>query len=751
MKHILIFPAILLSVFSLSAQQVDPYHTSTGGFGYPVSSSPSATVWWAEGTYKIMQDMPAPAGKAKAVSIAGAKNEWESFQIIVNPARTLSKVKVTVSDLASKKGKVPSSNVTVRKVEYVEVKHPTDSYGKAGLWPDPLPAYKAPEDLPSGRNHPFWFTVKVPKDTPAGVYTGKVQLSSADGWKEEVPVSLEVWDFTLPDTPTMRSGFGFDVGPVMSYDNLTTPQQRQEAFDMCMKAFSDHRMSPYNPFALTPIRDSVSGIPWDGGIFDPVQPHGGKYSLKVVDNSYTTNPEATMFELVPVSGGKPHTLSWWSRSDKDAQTFVVGVKCYDGEGKLLAFENRFSAFECGKEWKSFSYDLKTLPEEAAKVSIHLYPSKKMSSGNALGTVWFDDLVLSSGEGGKNLLKDGDFEVDPDKIDISLDFSDFIPAARKYFGDEYGFNAFRLILKGLGSGTFYERNPGVIAGFVQGTEEYDRLMRRYLMQMQDALEDAGVLGKEYIYWFDEPGDNDYEFVRETNSMIKEYAPKITTFLTEHLPGHDVSDVTDISCSIWNNIDHEKAKKIQDRGNEYWTYLCTGPKSPWITLFIDHDAINMRMWSWGSYVHGLSGLLIWHTDYWNSPEATPEGMLQNPWENAMSYVTSYGTVQGQQSFWGNGDGRLFYPENRRVGEDKTPYLGEFVPSYRVELLRDGIEDYEYFKILENLVARKPGKGAAARRMLNVPTTIYADEQHYNKDPQAILGYRRKLAAAIVKLSK
>lgn len=751
MKRLIFLPALLLAALSINAQQVDPYHSDTGGFGYPVSSSPSATLWWAEGTYKIMRDMPAPQGKAKVIGIAAARNEWESFQVVVAPARDLAKVKVSVTDLSSKAGKVPSSEITVRKVEYVPVTHPTDSYGKEGLWPDPLPAYKVPEDLTAGRNHPFWVTVKVPKGTPAGKYNGKVLLSSADGWEEEVPVCLEVWDFTLPDTPTMRSGFGFDIGTVARYNNLTTPAQRQEAFDMSMKAFSEHRMSPYNPFALTPIKENVSGIPWEGGIFDPTEPHGGKYSLKITDGSYTSTPEARLLELVPVTGGKPYTVSWWSRAEEDEQVFVVGLKCHDKAGNHLPFENRFETFVCGKDWKSFTYDLGTLPAEASSVSIHLFPSKRMASGNDLGTTWFDDLELRSGEDGENLVPDGNFEVDPDKIDISLDFSEFLPAARKYFGEEYGFNAFRMGLKGLGSGTFYSRSPGVFAGFVQGTDEYNRLMRRYLGQIQDALEEGGILGKEYIYWFDEPGENDYDFVRETNSMIKRYAPKITTFLTENLPGHDVSDVTDISCSIWNNIDHEKAKRINERGNEYWTYLCTGPKSPWITLFIDHDAINMRMWSWGSYVHGMSGLLIWQTDYWNSVEASPEGTLQNPWEQPMSYVTSYGWIQGKQSPWGNGDGRLFYPENRHVGVDKTPYLGELVPSFRVELLRDGIEDYEYLKTLEDLAARKPGKAAAARRLLKIPASIYTDEQHYSKDPQSILQYRRKLAAAIVSLSK
>ena len=86
---------------------------------------------------------------------------------------------------------------------------------------------------------------------------------------------------------------------------------------------------------------------------------------------------------------------------------------------------------------------------------------------------------------------------------------------------------------------------------------------------------------------------------------------------------------------------------------------------------------------------------------------------------------------------------------MGTDKTPHLGEAVPSYRAELLRDGIEDFEYFTILERLAKEKPSKAAAARRLLQIPTSIYTDEQHYSKDPQSILQYRRRIAAAIQKL--
>ncbi|MGL4852302.1 MAG: DUF4091 domain-containing protein, partial [Phocaeicola sp.] len=352
----------------------------------------------------------------------------------------------------------------------------------------------------------------------------------------------------------------------------------------------------------------------------------------------------------------------------------------------------------------------------------------------------------------NLLAGGDFEVNIDAMDIQLDFTEYNQAAKKYF-DTYGFNSYSLKLKGLGGGTYYSRSGGVFEGFAQGTEEYNVLMSRYLKQIQDNLEQSGLLGKEYIYWFDEPGDADYPFVQETNAMIKRYAPKLTTFLTEHLAGHDISDVTDISCTIWHKLDHNKIKTMNERGLEHWSYLCCWPKSPWISEFIDHDAVNFRMWMWASYKYGLKGVLIWETTYWNSPEASPLGKLQNPWTEAMSWVTGYGWIQGKQTIWGNGDGRMFYPENRDVNNDKRTYASEAVPSIRLEIQRDGIEDYEYLVLLEKLIKEAPKSKAAqvkrAKKLLEIPESIYTNEQSYNKDPQAILAYRKRLAEAILSL--
>lgn len=764
----------LLCIIPMNAEKVDPNHIQHGGYGYRISSTSDVDLWWAEAAYKVMKDAPLPIKKKNSINMESAKNEWESFILVFKPNRKLQNVRIELTDMQGESSTIPSSMWTVRKVEYVNVTHPTDNYGFTGMWPDPLPLYKGGDTLENGANHPFWISVKVPKEVAAGKYKGKVRLVAND-WSQDVQIELNVWDFELPDTPTMRSGFGINMSNISRYNNLTTDEQKKHAFDMYMKAFSDYKISPYNPFELTPIKEKITGIDWTGGFYDSKEKHEGKYAYMVVDNSYNSNAEAALRDKWPIKGGLTYQLSWWAKSKTADQSFVVGVECYDKNNNLQWFESHFEEYKAGEEWKRYSLDLGKLTPETSQIMVRLYPSKRTSIGEGIGTMWFDDVQLVrtgreiqakawvQGDDGvansgvntqdiqsENLLLCGNFEVDINKINIELDFSEFKQSAKKYMG-EYGFNAYRLTLKGLGAGNYYSSSGGVFEGFAQGTEEYNRLMKRYLEQMQENLEEMGILGKEYIYWFDEPAEADYPFIHETNKMIKTYAPKLTTFLTEHIKGQDISDVTDISCTIWHQLDHEKAKKMHEKNQEYWSYLCCWPKSPWISEFIDHDAVNFRMWIWASYVHHLKGILVWQTTYWNSVEATPEGYLQNPWEEAMSWVSGYGWIKGKQTIWGNGDGRMFYPENRDVNNDKRVYNQEVIPSLRLEILRDGIEDYEYLILLQKLAESKhqSGKASKAKRLLQIPESIYTNETTYNKDPQVLLKYRKKLAEAILSL--
>ena len=401
------------------------------------------------------------------------------------------------------------------------------------------------------------------------------------------------------------------------------------------------------------------------------------------------------------------------------------------------------------DWKGDVLSIEEFIPEVKTVSVHFFPTFRDAAGTKVGTAYFDDVSFEEKGSGESLLPDGDFEMDISRTSVRVDWDEFDRAARRYL-DEFGFNSFDLPVEGLGSGSFYSSEKGMFGGFRQGTAEYDRLLSSYLAQVQDHLEKNGWLGKEYVYWFDEPDPKDYPFVREGMINIRKNASRLTRFITEHRPGPDIMDVSEIGCTIFDKVDPKAVAGLRPKGREFWSYLCTGPKGPWVTLFIDHPAVNLRIWLWMSYKFGLEGILVWRANYWTSSTVFPPGTLQNPWEDPMSYTVGYGLPYGQVNYWGNGDGRFIYPPNRNPSKDKAKRISGPVNSVRWEILREGIEDFEYFKLLEAALKRaKPGMKKAAeeaRRLLAFPEDILVSGKEYTKDPRRILEHRKKIAGAI-----
>ncbi|MBI4658613.1 MAG: DUF4091 domain-containing protein [Verrucomicrobia bacterium] len=337
----------------------------------------------------------------------------------------------------------------------------------------------------------------------------------------------------------------------------------------------------------------------------------------------------------------------------------------------------------------------------------------------------------------------------------VDFSRFDKAAAKWL-DEFHFNTFQLRLPGMGGGTFHSRHLGELEGFQEGTPEHARLFQDYLNQMEKHLRERGWLQKAFTYWFDEPDPKDYEFVVEGMKRIKAAAPGIRRMLTEQpepaLLGH-----VEIWCGLTPQWTPEKVRARREAGEEVWWYICTGPKAPHVTLFIDHPGTELRLWPWQSWQYGVSGILIWATVYWNSPLAFPAPKLQDPWLDPMSYVSGYDRPVGHIGFWGNGDGRFLYPPRRNPETSSEPCLDEPINSLRWENLRDGMEDYEYFWILQQAIEgaqRSQGETQLiqqARQLLSVPPEISKDLTHFTTDPRPILEHRDRIARMIEKLNQ
>jgi hypothetical protein len=332
----------------------------------------------------------------------------------------------------------------------------------------------------------------------------------------------------------------------------------------------------------------------------------------------------------------------------------------------------------------------------------------------------------------------------------VDFARFEAAAQRAF-DRFGFSHFMLHMQGMGGGTFHERYEPTIGRYTADSPQYQGAFASYVEQLQKHLDRKGWLGREYIYWFDEPDPKDYQFVRTGMQRIKQHAPRLTTMLTEE-PGDELAGAIDIWCPVTFNYVHADAQRRKAAGERIWWYVCCGPKAPFCTLFIDHPATELRVWLWQTWQHDVDGILIWSANYWHSDTAFPDAK-QNPYDDPMGYVSGYGVPKGTKQHWGNGDGRFVYPPLRAAvpgHAGNEPVIEPPVSSIRWEMLREGIEDWEYLYKLRELLRANPGH-VELEELLKVPAGITTNLTTFTADPAPIYQRRQQIAEAIERLSK
>ncbi|MFW5867879.1 MAG: glycoside hydrolase domain-containing protein, partial [Armatimonadota bacterium] len=707
-------------------------------FGYAISSDDATDLWWCESTYKVNRERPAPTAEAATVRLAAARGEFEPVQVVLRPKQALSGLTASISDLSGDGGAIPASAVDILRVGYVFVHTPTDSQGAVGWWPDPLPPLDEPLDLEAGQNQPLWLRVEVPTDAAPGDYEATLTLE-ADGWSAEVPLELRVWDFEMPAERSIVATMGLRAAEIKRYHHLETDEQMEEVFDAYMQSFRDHRIDPYHPW-LTGPRVELVGVTWDGGDITAAEDAPeGEHVLRVVDEDSAASPSAGTVNPMPIDRTQAHRLSFMARAEEN-HIFQTTLGCRDADGNWMSGRNIDDRHTGTGAWERYSVEIPParIAEGCEAVTLTLRPTRWVEEGTPTGTVWFDDVSLRQEGREGNLIADGGFEDGPDGAHIEVDFAEWDRWLEKYV-DGAGFESFRLPI------SYMPRRdaPGRVGPYEQGSAAYDRIVGEYLHTLQEHLRDRGWLDEAYAYWVDEPAPEHYENVRYGMRLLDEYAPDIRRMLTEQ-PEPELVDFVDIWCPVLHNYVEEIARERQAAGDEIWWYVCTGPKAPWAGLFTDHNAIDLRIWQWMSWKYDVSGSLVWATNYWYSPQRVREtGEYQNPWEDPMSYRSSGG------GWWGNGDGRFLYPPDVDPNTEHEPILSGPIDSIRWEMLREGLEDYEYFAILSRLA--KQSANANWRELLTIPPEIVESPREFTRDPQPLYARRAAIAEAIERLGE
>ena len=328
---------------------------------------------------------------------------------------------------------------------------------------------------------------------------------------------------------------------------------------------------------------------------------------------------------------------------------------------------------------------------------------------------------------------------PEKAEPVFDWAAWDREMERSFS-KYHFTSFRLDRE-LGLGMGASGGPGKVslAGFPETDPAYEVLLAKYLGAVERHLEEKGWLDKALVYCFDEPRASDSAFVMRGFRRAKRYAPRLRRFLTAPVR-RELMGGPDIWCPIFPDYNETEAAARQAAGDEFWSYVCMYPRAPYATLFIEHPGVELRTWLWQCRAVGMTGVLVWDTNNWGD---------RNPYETPMARNREGG-------FYGNGDGLFLYPPEAAAYGAAEGFVDEPpVGSVRGEMLRDGIEDYEYFALLKRLIddpsrALPRERRAQYEKLLNVPAEVSRTPSDFSPDPAHLERHRRKLARAIAEIA-
>ena len=221
--------------------------------------------------------------------------------------------------------------------------------------------------------------------------------------------------------------------------------------------------------------------------------------------------------------------------------------------------------------------------------------------------------------------------------------------------------------------------------------YNQAWFAYVTAIQTYLGSLGYLGEAYHYFANEPQDQaDYNAVAWYSRYSHTAAPNLKLMVSEE-PKPEIYNQTGAHIDIWLPVlENFNPAVSQDRAANHnedtWIYFLYGTRPPYFNpITLDHPGIEGLLTGWFLWKYRVRGIAYYSLNDWS----------KNPWTSPMT--------DGH-----NGDTFMLYPPSE--SNAAIPYGSNnhrLVPSIRFELMRDGLEDYEY---LYTLSGGQPAVGLA-----------------------------------------
>ncbi len=325
--------------------------------------------------------------------------------------------------------------------------------------------------------------------------------------------------------------------------------------------------------------------------------------------------------------------------------------------------------------------------------------------------------------------------------VPMDASRFEPMAR-YALDELGFNhcytpwGFYALGWGYPLGSKFGHEPR--------TPEYEDTLRNAYRQLVELFTRNGWRDRLVYYLSDEPHLSNQKVADDLRyfiEVIKPVAPDVPIFSSTwgHYPQLDGY------LNIWGMAQFggfpvEKMRERRAAGDRL--LFTTDGQHALDTPYLATE----RLLPLYCFAYDVEGYEFWGFSWWT----------HDPWRRGWhQYISQSG--EGQEFYWvryPNGDGYVAYP-----GEPLG--LTEPQPSIRLKAIREGAEDYEYYRLWSQLVQERLSRGETAadaeqlrhsmEAMVPIPNAGGLRSTEILPDPDAMYRLRRRIAEAILKLSR
>ncbi len=249
----------------------------------------------------------------------------------------------------------------------------------------------------------------------------------------------------------------------------------------------------------------------------------------------------------------------------------------------------------------------------------------------------------------------------------------------------------------------------------------KILPLLLPALENHLKEKGWLDMAMIHIADEPTEDGLENWIEASEFVHRYAPGIKRIdAVETIGFNGFLEVWVPTLHHFNDWMDGYVKAMNE--HEVWFYTCCNPTGRYPNRFLDFPLLKTRILHWLNYAYGLKGYLHWGFNWWGRD---PFGEL-NP--------------------------------NLPPGDTHIAYPGRDGPlaSLRLEAMRDGLEDYEYLKLLEEEILKvKEVLGGRAfsepfeRRALEICMRAVPSITGYIRDPDLLMKIRGEIVENILEV--